>query len=54
MMSQLLPLIEGKKVFSFFFFLASQPLWFLETSITEVAWGACASKSSMQDALPSD
>lgn len=43
---------RGKESLSFF--LASQPLWFLETSITEVARGACASKSSMQDALPSD
>lgn len=45
---------RGKESLFFFFFLASQPLWFLETSITEVARGACASKSSMQDALPSD
>lgn len=36
------------------FFLAFEPLWFLETFITEVACGASASKSSVQDALPSD
>lgn len=34
--------------------LASEPLWFLKPSITKVAWGASASKSSVQDALPSD
>lgn len=34
--------------------LASEPLWFLETSITQVARRACGSKSSMQDDLPSD
>ncbi len=55
-MSQLLPLKEWKEVFFYkdTLPLASKPLWFLKTSITEVAWGACASKSSMQDALPSD
>lgn len=34
--------------------LASEPLWSLETSITQVARDACGSKSSMHDAPPSD
>lgn len=50
-MSQVLPVKERKSFCKDMLPLASEPLWFLETSITEVAWGACASKSSMQDAL---
>lgn len=57
-MWELVPLKQGYKVFFFgedMLPLACEPLWFLETSITEVArGGACASKSCMQDALPSD